>query len=671
MQVADALAYYYLRNPLPFDMPTPKPLIPPPWKAEILASDINYSVLRTAQEGVYSEGHMEAVDYAYRLRYFDKVGDRYAVKKSLKELVQFDFHNLKTEFLPQRNDVIFCRNVMIYFDEAEQKRLIEKFYRCLNPEGFLFVGHAESLFGLTDKFRIIHVNNGTAYQRIDVGEPCGASFAAQQPEAVHPSAGEAREAEPAYPAKPASRPSPAADNILRVDAERIDGVLNLVGELVIGKSMLHESVNEFERRFPNDPLRVKLGDALAFQARVLNDLQKSVMRVRMVPVEQLFRRFPRLVRDVARARGKQVEMVVSGQETELDKSILDTLAEPLAHLVRNAVDHGLESTEVRAAAGKQAQGMVRLHAYHQGNQIVIEVADDGRGIDREGLLAKAVAKGVIGADEAQRLTEAECLNLIFHPGLSTADEVTEISGRGVGMDVVKNVVERLKGTVSIVTTPGQGTRFQLRVPLTVAIIQALLFRVAGRTYAVPLSSVVEITRARQADIHRVDEHEVMQLRDQVLTMVRLERLAGGTPSRPGKFFVIVVAIADRKFGLMVERLVREEELVIKALDDHEIAGEAGDGVAAIAEYERTQPDIVLMDITMPQMEGIEATERIIRQHPGARIVMVSSVGYQENVVAALQKGARHFVQKPVKPEVLYEVLKYVLGEAARPTEVTA
>src|SRR3954466_4259401 len=167
MQIADALAYYYLRNPLPFDMPSPKPLIPPPWRVEILASDINYSVLRAAQEGVYPEHQMEPVEYMYRLRYFDKVGDRYAVKKSLKELVHFDFHNLKTEFLPQRNDVIFCRNVMIYFDEAEQKRLVEKFYRCLNPEGYLFVGHAESLFGLTDKLRMIHQNNGTAYQRVE------------------------------------------------------------------------------------------------------------------------------------------------------------------------------------------------------------------------------------------------------------------------------------------------------------------------------------------------------------------------------------------------------------------------------------------------------------------------------------------------------------------------
>jgi chemotaxis protein methyltransferase CheR len=168
MQVADALAYYYLRNPLPFDMPTPKPLIPPPWRVEILASDISYSALRTAQEGVYSEAQMEPVDYMFRLRYFDKLGDHYQVKKAVRELVHFDFHNLKTEFLPQRNDFIFCRNVMIYFDEAEQKRLIDKFYRCLNPGGYLFVGHAESLFGLTDRFRMIHQNNGTAYHKIEV-----------------------------------------------------------------------------------------------------------------------------------------------------------------------------------------------------------------------------------------------------------------------------------------------------------------------------------------------------------------------------------------------------------------------------------------------------------------------------------------------------------------------
>jgi len=168
MQVSDALAYYYLRNPLPFDMPSPKPLIPPPWRVEILASDISYSALRTAQEALFTEAQMEPVDYMFRLRYFDKMGDHYQVKKAVRELVHFDFHNLKTEFLPQRNDFIFCRNVMIYFDEPEQKRLIDKFYRCLNAGGYLFVGHAESLFGLTDRFRMIHQNNGTAYHKIEV-----------------------------------------------------------------------------------------------------------------------------------------------------------------------------------------------------------------------------------------------------------------------------------------------------------------------------------------------------------------------------------------------------------------------------------------------------------------------------------------------------------------------
>ena len=170
MLIADGLAYYYLRNSLPVELPLPKPLVAPPWRVEVLASDISYSVLRAGQEGGYSESQMASVDYSFRLRYFDKMGDRYAVKKNLKDLVHFDFHNLKTEYLPQRNDVIFCRNVMMYFDEAEQKRLVEKFYRCLNPGGYLFVGHAESLLGLTDKFQMIHRNSGTAYQRIEVRE---------------------------------------------------------------------------------------------------------------------------------------------------------------------------------------------------------------------------------------------------------------------------------------------------------------------------------------------------------------------------------------------------------------------------------------------------------------------------------------------------------------------
>jgi two-component system chemotaxis sensor kinase CheA len=373
-----------------------------------------------------------------------------------------------------------------------------------------------------------------------------------------------------------------SETLLRVDAEKIDSVLNLVGELIIAKSMLHQAINEFEKRHPKDPLKMRFSDAMAFQARIMNDLQKSVMKIRMVPVEHLFRRFPRVVRDVAKSCGKEVNLVVTGQDTDLDKSILDMLAEPLAHLVRNAVDHGIESPVERINDGKPAQGTVTLDAYHQGNEIVIEVTDDGRGIDREKLIAKAVERGLIKQGDAAALGEIEINNLIFHPGLSTAQEVTSISGRGVGMDVVKTVLEKLKGTVSIRTTAGKGTTFFLKVPLTLAIIKALLFRVGDRLYAVPLASVVEITRTTQSALHRVDQHEVMQLRNEVLTLLHLHRLETEQPET-GKMFVVVISTGERKFGLVVDHLVGEEELVIKAMDDHLVATDLVSGASILGD----------------------------------------------------------------------------------------
>ena len=389
--------------------------------------------------------------------------------------------------------------------------------------------------------------------------------------------------------RPSAQPEPqpstlssVPETVLRVDADRIDAVLNLVGELVIGKSMLHQTVNDFDKRFPKDPLKGRFADAIAFQARIINDLQKSVMKIRMVPVEQLFRRFPRVVRDVAKSCGKEVALVMSGQDTDLDKSILDMLAEPLAHLVRNAVDHGIEPPAERISAGKPAQGTVKLDAYHQGNQIVIEVTDDGRGIDSKRLTYKAVERGVMSSADAATLSETQALDLVFHPGLSTAEQVTAISGRGVGMDVVKTVLDRLKGSISIKTVMGKGTTFYLKVPLTLAIIKALLFRVSGRIYAVPLVSVVEITRATLADVHTVDHHDVIQLREEVLPLVHLQRLAKqqGTATR---FFVVVIAMGDRKFGLVVDQLVGEEELVIKALDDHLVATDLVSGASILGD----------------------------------------------------------------------------------------
>jgi two-component system, chemotaxis family, sensor kinase CheA len=377
----------------------------------------------------------------------------------------------------------------------------------------------------------------------------------------------------------------ATENILRVDAERIDAVLNLVGELIIGKSMLLQAVNEFGARFPKDPLRGRFADMMAFQSQVLNELQRSVMKIRMVPVEQLFRRFPRVVRDVSKKEGKDVKLVMTGVDTDLDKSILDSLAEPLSHLVRNAVDHGIESPAERISAGKPAQATITLNAYHQANHVVIEVSDDGRGIDAQRVLTRAIERGVITAEQASRMTDAEIVEVIFEPGFSTAEQVTQISGRGVGLDVVKTVLERLKGSATVSTEPGVGSRFLLKVPLTLAIIRALLFRIIDKLYAVPLSSVVEITRARESEIHRVDGHEVLRMRDEVLTLIRLGRMDGRytAAAKSEKVFVVVITHGDRKFGLVVDRLVGEEELVIKALDDHLVATELVSGASILGD----------------------------------------------------------------------------------------
>ena len=375
-----------------------------------------------------------------------------------------------------------------------------------------------------------------------------------------------------------------AENTLRVDAGRIDTVMNLVGELIIGKSMLQRTIAEFERRFAKDALRGKFSDALAFQSRILNELQKSVMKIRMVPVEQLFRRFPRIVRDVAKQRNKEIALEIAGQNTDLDKSILDALAEPLAHLIRNAADHGIESASERAAAGKPVNGTVRLDAYHEGDQVVIEVSDNGRGIDREKVIRRAIERGLMSATETSRMNEAEINHLIFTPGFSTAENVTEISGRGVGLDVVKSALDNLKGSIEIETETGKGTTFRLIVPLTLASIQALLFHVAGRLYAVPIASVVEITRVNEEEIHRVDDHEVFQLRQQVLTLVRLERLENlQAAERTKRVFVVVIGAGSRRFGLAVDKLMGEEELVIKALEDQLVTSPLVSGASILGD----------------------------------------------------------------------------------------
>ena len=383
-------------------------------------------------------------------------------------------------------------------------------------------------------------------------------------------------AAPAVPAGP--------DNVLRVDAERIDSVLNLVGELILAKSMFQQTLLEFGQRFPKDVLRGKFADAMAFQARVLNDLQHSVMKIRMVPVDQLFRRFPRIVRDVGLQCGKEVELTIRGGQTDLDKSILDAIAEPLTHMVRNAVGHGIETAEERVRAGKRPRGTLRLGAYHQGNQVVIEVSDDGRGIDPEKVRQRALSQGLLKADQAARLTESETLDLILKPGFSTAEEITELSGRGVGLDVVQSVLGRLKGTVQIETALGRGTTFRLRLPLTLAIIRALLFRVEERLYALPLNAVAEIARTVEENIHQVEHYDVLQLRNDVLPLLRLgQKPPEGPETARRKVFILVIHNGDRKFGLVVDELEGEEELVIKALDDQSITTDLVSGASILGD----------------------------------------------------------------------------------------
>ncbi|HLW86147.1 MAG TPA: chemotaxis protein CheA, partial [Candidatus Sulfotelmatobacter sp.] len=433
---------------------------------------------------------------------------------------------------------------------------------------------------------------------------------------------------------PAESPAAPAmvENILRVEAGRIDNVLNLVGELIIGKSMLQQTLNEFGKRYPKELLRGKFADAMAFQARVLNDLQRSVMKIRMVPVDQLFRRFPRIVRDVARQCGREVDLELSGQETDLDKGILDAIAEPLTHLVRNAVSHGIEPADERRKLGKAPQGVIRLNAYHQGNQVIVEVSDDGRGIDAQKIRAKAIELGMATPEETARMTDGEIFDFIFRPGVSTADEVTEVSGRGVGMDVVQSVLQRLKATISVDTRPGQGATFRLKLPLTLAIIKALLFWVEQRLYAVPLNAVVEIARTTESEVHQVDNYEVLQLRNQVLPVVRLGRAQADMTHGGRKVFVLVITVAERKFGLIVDALEGEEELVIKALDDQTFSTDLVSGASILGDGRvvliLNLPSVVEQFArTRPQQAG-SAHSGLLLTHTDRMRLALSSAGGQ-------------------------------------------
>jgi len=300
--------------------------------------------------------------------------------------------------------------------------------------------------------------------------------------------------------------------------------------------------------------------------RITGDLQEGVMRIRMVPISQIFSRFPRLVRDLSKTLNKKVNLVIEGEDTELDKSVIEDLLDPLMHSVRNSLDHGIESPEERLRAGKPEQGIVMLKASNEGNMIIIEIADDGAGIDVEKVRKRAVERGLIHPNKI--LTELEAYNLIFEPGFSTAEKITNISGRGVGLDVVKRQIEKLNGSVTVTSQRGKGTRFIIKLPLTLAIIQGLLVKVGKEIYSIPITSVIESHRIKPSDIKFIDNYEVFNVRNDVVSLLRLNRLFRIPTNEQSEYcFVVIVGTNEKRVGLMVDSLIGEEDVVIKPLRD--------------------------------------------------------------------------------------------------------
>jgi len=372
----------------------------------------------------------------------------------------------------------------------------------------------------------------------------------------------------------ADRRAPAESHspTLRVESERIDMAMNLVGELIIQRSMISTLAADIEAAKEGDDNARLLSEAVAVSGRILSELQESVMRMRLVAIDQVFRRFPRVVRDASVKLGKPLRMVVEGGQTEIDKSIVEIISDPLIHLVRNSCDHGIEMPDVRIAAGKPAEGVIKLTARRAGNQIAVEVADDGSGIDPDRILAKAIEKRLVRPEEANDWTDQQKLALIFAAGFSTKEQVSDMSGRGVGMDVVKTTVDSLGGSVSLSSVVGQGSKITIKLPLTMAIVRAMLFDSCNRRFALPLDSIREITRLRAGDVKTIDGHEVLRLREKVLPLIRIDEVLGlrcaAERDLSERLFVFVIDLGDgRDVGIAVERLHGEQELVLKTVDD--------------------------------------------------------------------------------------------------------
>ncbi|HKN87183.1 MAG TPA: chemotaxis protein CheA, partial [Nitrospiraceae bacterium] len=368
------------------------------------------------------------------------------------------------------------------------------------------------------------------------------------------------------------------DQTIRVETSRLDSVMNLVGELVLGRNRLMKLGGGLEQAYENEPLVRGLTETLAQLNLVTTDLQLAVMKTRMLPIRKVLAKFPRMVRDLSQKLNKQVRLELHGEETELDKSVADEVGDPLVHIVRNAIDHGIELPAERQASGKALEGLVRIAASQEGNSIVIRIQDDGKGLQTDRIKAKALSRGIVSEAELASMDPRDVLNMVFLPGFSTADKVTDVSGRGVGMDVVRTNIRRINGSVEIDSQVGKGSVITIKLPLTIAIIQALLVEVEQATFAIPLGSVIEAVKITKDDIKTINGREVLTLRERVLPLLRLsEEFEIPRDTSCDKFYVVVVGMGERHVGVIVDRLRSQEEVVIKSMGDYlsDIKGVAG------------------------------------------------------------------------------------------------
>ena len=371
----------------------------------------------------------------------------------------------------------------------------------------------------------------------------------------------------------------AMEQTIRVDVKRLDQLMNLAGELVLNKNRIINIHNDVEERYEGEKFLEELNQVVAQLSVVTTDIQLAVMKTRMQPVAKVFNKFPRVVRDLSRELGKQIELEITGEETELDKSIVEEIGDPIMHMIRNSCDHGIEDPATRLANGKPEKGIIQLQAYNEGNHIVIEITDDGKGLDTNMLKMKAVEKKLITEKEADEMSDKEAFGIIFRPGFSTAAKVTNVSGRGVGMDVVKTNIEKLNGVIDIDSELGKGSTFKLKIPLTLAIMQSLVVGTQEEIYAIPLTSVLETVRVSIDSIYTIEGKNVLRLRDVVLSLVRLSDVFGVKQVFESNdlVYVVVIGVAESKLGIIVDIMVGQEEVVVKSMGDYlqNIRGIAG------------------------------------------------------------------------------------------------